>query len=377
LDLDTAHREGRYAEILGFLLRSEGLDYGNLPKGLIPFHKYPEGCRTPFAEHLVEASTYALDATGVGRVHFTAPAQHLGRVQVHLQQIQAALRQRGITVEVSLSTQKPSTATIGVDACNEPVRTEEDQLVFRPAGHGALLTNLCDLQGDIVFIKNIDNVVPERLTAETRLYKRLLGGLLVSLQDRIFAYLRILATGQVDPAVLAEIAGFARQRLNLAVPDAIAAGTTEEQTAHWFTHLNRPLRVCGMVRNEGEAGGGPFWVRRGSDISVQIVEKAQIDLRSPDQQEAFARSTHFNPVDIVCGVRDYQGKPFDLHAFVDRETGFITMKSKNGVALKSMELPGLWNGSMAHWNTVFVEVPRGTFNPVKTVQDLLRPEHQA
>lgn len=376
LDLETLRQEGQCAKILHFLLRPEGLNYGNLPKGLITFHQYPEGNRTPLEEHLAEAVIYTADADGLARIHFTVSPEHLQTVETHIQKAVTRSRQAGITLEPSFSTQKPSSVTIAVDADNEPFRTESDLLVFRPAGHGALLSNLNDLQGDIVFIKNIDNVVPDHLKADTSLYKRLLGGLLVRLQGRIFAFLKGINSGTADNAFCLELAAFAKQWLNLATPADFTKKPWEEQAAHWFALLNRPLRVCGMVRNQGEPGGGPFWVLDGDTPSVQIVEKAQIDLALPDQQAAFSAATHFNPVDLVCGLRDYLGNPFHLPDYVNPDTGFITAKSKDGMELKAMELPGLWNGSMAYWNTVFVEVPLSTFNPVKTVNDLLRPEHQ-
>lgn len=376
LELETLCREGRYGEILAFLLQPKGLNYGNLPKGLITFHRYPEGNRTPLEEHLAEAVDYASDADGVARIHFTVSPEHLPAVEAHVHTAVTRYLEAGVRLEVSFSTQKSSSVTIAVDAHNEPFRTDSDLLVFRPAGHGALLSNLNDLQGDIVFIKNIDNVVPDHLKGDTYLYKRLLGGLLINLQDRIFAFLRAMAADEGDNAFFHELATFSRQWLNLPAPANFANKPREELKAHWLALLNRPLRVCGMVRNQGEPGGGPFWVLDGDDASVQIVEKAQIDLSIPDQQTAFAGATHFNPVDLVCGLRDYQGNSFHLPDYVNPDTGFVTAKSKDGVELKAMELPGLWNGSMAYWNTVFVEVPLTTFNPVKTVNDLLRPEHQ-
>jgi len=376
LDLETLSREGRYAEILRFLLKPEGLNYENLPKKLIKFHRYPGENRTPLEEHLAEAVAYASDADGVSRVHFTVSPEHLPTVEAHIRRAVSRYLQTGIRLNVSFSIQQSSSVTIAVDANNEPIRTESDLLVFRPAGHGALLANLNDLQGDLVFIKNIDNVVPDRLKTETYLYKRLLGGFLVRLQARIFAFIRAMSNDEVNRAFFTELGEFAQQWLNLTAPATLANKPVEEQTAHWLALLNRPIRVCGMVRNQGEPGGGPFWVLDGDQPSVQIVEKAQIDLSITDQQAAFAGATHFNPVDLVCGLRDYLGNPFHLPDYVNPDTGFITAKSKNGRELKAMELPGLWNGSMAYWNTVFVEVPLNTFNPVKTVNDLLRPEHQ-
>ena len=256
--------------------------------------------------------------------------------------------------------------------------TQHGQLLFRPAGHGALLENLQALQGDIIFIKNIDNVVPDRLKAETYLYKKALGGYLVEVQNQVFAYLRQLSTPPVSDKLLRQIFAFARNTLSIVPPPTLKKQTKAEKMAYLKTVLNRPIRVCGMVQNAGEPGGGPFWVQHADGSqSLQIVEMSQVDRQNAAQQAIVAGATHFNPVDLVCGVRDYAGKPFNLMAFTDPNTGFISSKSYDGRELKALELPGLWNGAMAHWNTLFVEVPLSTFNPVKTVLDLLRPQHQA
>lgn len=378
LDLAALLRAGSYDNVLKLLLRPEGLNYGSLPKGLIPFHRYATETRTPFTEHLVEAATYAADAQGVARVHFTVPPDHLAAVERELQRAAPSHAREGGRIEITLSTQKSSSVTIAVDTENQPFRSDDDLLLFRPAGHGALLANLEDLQGDLVFIKNIDNVIVDSLKQDTDRYKRLLGGLLVMVQQRVFDFLRTLGDAESPPAEwLDEVRKYSAQVLNLREPAALRERSAREQAQYWFEKLNRPLRVCGMVRNAGQPGGGPFWVREGDTETVQIVEQAQIDLDDPEQREAFSRSTHFNPVDLVCGLRDFQGKPFQLSDYVNPDTGFITAKSKDGKTLKAMELPGLWNGSMACWNTVLVEVPSTTFSPVKTVNDLLRPEHQA
>lgn len=276
----------------------------------------------------------------------------------------------------SLSIQKPSAQTLAAGPGNDPFRTEDDLLVFRPAGHGALLENLNELDGDIVFIKNIDNVVPDHLRETTNLYKKILAGFLVHLQDELFAHLQSLARGELDQDLLDRIADFAGRQLSTDLPADFRQRPAGEQADILFSSLNRPVRVCGMVRNQGEPGGGPFWVKNNPCCPLQIVETAQIDPADRDQQQILGASTHFNPVDLVCGVRDFMGKPFDLMKYVDFNTGLITAKSLGGRELKAMELPGLWNGSMAYWNTVFIGVPLPTFNPVKTVNDLLRPEHQ-
>jgi hypothetical protein len=379
LDIDGLIKEGRYKEILEYTLKPKGLNYGDLPKGLIKFHRYPERCRTPFEEHLVEAAAYTLDRNGVARVHFTVPPEYEESIKKHIEDVRDYYEASGVRYEVTFSTQDPSTDTIAVDLDNRPFRDARGRLVFRPAGHGALLDNLNGLGGDVVFIKNIDNVVPDGLKHETYTYKRALGGYLVKLQEEIFGYLERLTSGYVSQQLITKAFEFLRYELSTIPPEAIERnGSREEKIGFLISKLNRPLRVCGMVKNEGEPGGGPFWVRqRDGSLSLQIVESSQVDMASYGQRAIWESSTHFNPVDIVCGVRDRLGNPFDLKRFTDPDTGFISVKSMDGRELKALELPGLWNGAMANWNTVFIEVPLITFNPVKTVFDLLRKEHQS
>lgn len=377
--LENAIRSGEYRKILTALLLPEGLNYGNLPKGLIKFHRYQDGSRTPFEEHLAEAVAYTRDARGCARIHFTVPTEPelQNAVRLHLDTVRGRYETDGTHFEITFSIQKPSTDTVAVDLNNRPFRDADGRIVFRPGGHGALLENLNDLQGDIVFIKNIDNVVPDRLKADTIRYKKILGGYLVLLQQRVFRYLEMLSRGRLSGEALAEIFHFIEQAFCTPAPPAIRTGTRREQTAFLRTRLNRPLRVCGMVKNQDEPGGGPFWVEdRQGNIIQQVVETAQINPADPAQQAILTAATHFSPTDFVCAVRDFQGEPFDLLRFRDPDSGFITRKSQNGRDLKALELPGLWNGGMAYWNSVFVEVPVTTFNPVKTVFALLRPEHQ-
>jgi len=377
LHLDAVLSQGRYKTILEALLMPSGLNYASLPKALLHFHRYEDHCRTPLEEHLVEAATLVQDRHQIARLHCTVSPDHGDLMMAHLNHICHRYEQTGVRFDVSWSTQKPSTDTIAVDLDNQPFRDSQGNLLFRPAGHGALIENLNDLQGDIILIKNIDNVVPDHLKAETYTYTRLLGGYLVSLQQQSFAHLERLASGEVTPAILAEMRGFAEQQLSLEVPAIFEQQSHQEQAAWLFQALHRPLRVCGVVPNTGEPGGGPFWVRHADGtMSRQIVETSQVDPQSEAQQAILQASTHFNPVNLVCGVRDFRGQPFDLTSFTDPETGFISHKSHEGKVLKALELPGLWNGAMARWNTVFVEVPITTFNPVKTVLDLLRQEHQ-
>ncbi len=379
LDADAQLGEGRFDVCLEYLLSPKGMDAANLPKGLIPFHAYPDGTRrTPFEEQLVETSLTVQDDRGLARVHFTASPEHEEAIRSHLEKERARYEGEDTRFEIGLSLQMPRTDTIALDMEGRPFRGDDGRLLFRPGGHGALLENIDRLKGDLVFIKNIDNVVPDRLKESTVAYKKALGGVLVALQGEIFRQLEDLAAGEPSEDLLDRVWAFVLSRLSVQPPPEMRKGTRWEQRDFLFDRLNRPLRVCGMVRNEGEPGGGPFWVRnRDGGRSIQIVESSQVDMDSPDQKEIWSSSTHFNPVDLVCGLRDFQDRPFDLPAFRDPETGFVSIKSKGGRELKALELPGLWNGAMASWNTVFVEIPIETFNPVKTVLDLLREEHRA
>ncbi|MFQ5851154.1 MAG: DUF4301 family protein [Candidatus Binatia bacterium] len=378
LDIEAGMAKGQYKEILEYLLTAKGLNYGNLPKGLIKFHRYPGHSRTPFEEHLVEAGAYTLDRNGVARVHFTLSSAHIEAVREHVEKVRSRYEKSGVEYAITFSVQKASTDTLAVDLDNRPFRDREGRLVFRPAGHGALLENLNDLKGEIIFIKNIDNVVPDRLKTQTFIYKRALGGFLVELQKELFGYLKRLSLRDVSERLLEEIFEFTRCKLSIVLPEGIDRGSREDKIKFLFSKLNRPVRVCGMVRTPGGSGGGPFWVgQRDRPASSQIVESSQVDMESAEQRAIWASSTHFNPVDIVCGVRDYLERPFDLTRFTDPSACFISIKSMDGKELKVVELPGLWNGAMANWNTVFVEVPAITFNPVKTVLDLLREEHSS
>ncbi|MBU2055613.1 MAG: DUF4301 family protein, partial [Proteobacteria bacterium] len=365
------------AVILSFIMTEEGLDYGRLPKALLKFHAYREGGRTALEEHLVEAALYARDAGNVSRLHFTVSPEHESAVRGLLSRVTGEYERRMETVfSVGLSTQDPATNTLAADPDLHPFRNAEGELVFRPGGHGSLLANLNGLEADIVFLKNIDNCVPDRLKAETVLWKKLLAGYLVALQEEMFASLLRLDDEGVTEREIGEIAEFCERKVNIVTPPGFRERPLAERRAFLAGKLNRPLRVCGMVKNEGEPGGGPFWIDGGdAGPSLQIVEEFQIDRNSEAQRAVWASSTHFNPVDLVCGIRDYRGGKFDLTAFVDPETAYISRKSEKGRDLLALERPGLWNGSMAFWNTVFVEVPLATFNPVKTVTDLLRPQH--
>lgn len=374
--LESLQEQGRFKDIVRQLLMPGGLNYGALPKGLLSFHKYPEGPRKAMTEHLVEAALYAPNYNGKAYVHFTVSPEHRELFEKECRLVKPDIEQEyGVQIEVSFSIQKPSTDTIAADKNNLPFR-DQGKLLFRPGGHGALLENLNDLDADIVFIKNIDNVVPDRLKDSTVHYKKLLAGLLVSLQEKIANYLKLLDTGKYTRAQLVEIIQFLQQQLYTRHKD-IKTMEDAELVLYLKKKLNRPIRVCGMVRNEGEPGGGPFLVyEEDGSTSLQILESSQIDMNDPEKAAMYHEGTHFNPVDLVCGIKDYKGKKFDLRRYVDKNTGFISIKSKSGQEHKALELPGLWNGAMSDWITVFVEVPISTFNPVKTVNDLLREQHQ-
>jgi hypothetical protein len=379
IGLHEAILQRKYTSVLEALLTEKGLNYGNLPKGLLKFHSYKDGAaRTPVEEHLVEGAAYCRDNAGNVYLHFTVSPEHKDRFEALVKEVKEVYEQRfGVTYHVSYSEQKPSTDTIAVDLDNQPFREEDGTILFRPGGHGALINNLNDLDADIVFIKNIDNVVPDHLKEETFRYKKALGGILLHYQERIFTYLKELEEGDnVNDEFLEQVREFLENALFTVSSEVFSAMDGEEKMTYLIEKLDRPMRVCGMVKNEGEPGGGPFWATNADSSSLQIVEQAQIDMENPEQAEIARNATHFNPVDIVCSLKDHHGKKYDLKRYVDPQTGFISKKSKDGRELKALELPGLWNGAMSDWNTIFVEVPIITFNPVKTVNDLLRPQHQ-
>lgn len=386
LDLADAVRQGEHRLVLGYLLEDFGLGYAQLPKGLLPFHRYPDGIRTAFEEHLVEAADVARDEDGLCLLHFTVSPHHEEGFEQLLARVRPQLEERyDCRFEVSFSFQRPATDTLAVDPKNHPFRLADGTLLFRPGGHGALIENLYDLGRDgwdIVLLKNIDNVVPDGRKPLVHHWKRLLGGCLLAVRERTFAHLDRLEAldgvkGKAAETVLREAGDFLETELSRPLPEGFHATSLKHRRSFLMDALDRPLRVCGVVRNQGEPGGGPFWVESpAGGISPQIVETSQIDPNAPEQQAALKASTHFNPVDIACGLRDRHGRPYDLNRTIDPATVFISEKSHDGRPLKALERPGLWNGAMAGWNTVFVEVPDATFAPVKTVLDLLRPEHQ-
>ena len=371
--------QNQWQEILKYLLTEQGLDYEVLPKGLLKFHQYPNGNRTAFEEHLVEAIHTVRDGKGTCRLHLTVSPEHEEAFRQCFERIRSRYeRQFQCRLEVTFSIQKHSTDTIAVDLENRPFRERDGRLLFRPGGHGALLSNLANIGGDLIYVKNIDNILPDRSREPTILWKKVLGGLLVEIQKTVHGYVRQLMEGSKDVELFEIAMDLAKDRLLISKPQGFKQWTIEKKRDFLLDRLNRPLRVCGMVRNEGEPGGGPFWVEgKDGNLSLQIVESAEVDPQSNEQQAIWSSSTHFNPVDLVCAVRDFQGNPFPLKDYVNPEAVFVSQKSKDGRDLKSLELPGLWNGAMAEWITLFVEVPIATFSPVKTINDLLKPEHQA
>ncbi len=375
-DIPTLASENKYKAVVANMLRKEGLNYGQLPKGMLLFHRYEEGSRTPMEEHLVEGALYAA-SNGEANVHFTVSHEHIEFFEQKVRdKVDSFAKKYDISYNISFSEQKPSTDTVAANPDNTLFRNEDGSMLFRPGGHGALIQNLNDIDADVIFIKNIDNVVPDRIKADTVEYKQVIAGVLVNLQKRVFEYLKILDSGVYNHRKLEEIIRFVQQDLCCRKAD-IKDLEDAELVIYLRNKLNRPMRVCGVVKNVGEPGGGPFLTyNQDGTVSLQILESSQIDKSNEEYMRMFTEGTHFNPVDLVCAVKDYKGVPFDLPKYVDKTTGFISSKSKNGKELKALELPGLWNGAMSDWNTVFVEVPLSTFNPVKTVNDLLREQHQ-
>jgi len=367
---------GNYKAVAANMLKAEGLNYGQLPKGLLLFHNYPEGPRTPMEEHLVEGALYAA-SNGEAHVHFTVSHEHMELFKAKVaQKADLYAKKYGIKYDISFSEQKPSTDTVAANPDGTPFRNSDGSLLFRPGGHGALIENLNEIVADVIFVKNIDNVVPDRLKADTVEWKQIIAGVLVTLQKKAFEYLNLLDTGKYTHEQIEEMIRFVQQDLCCRKAD-IKNLEDAELVIYLRKKLNRPMRVCGVVKNVGEPGGGPFLTyNQDGTVSLQILESSQIDKSNKEYMEMFTKGTHFNPVDLVCAVKNYKGEAFDLPKYVDPTTGFISQKSKSGKELQALELPGLWNGAMSDWSTIFVEVPLSTFNPVKTVNDLLRDQHQ-
>ncbi|MCX2681025.1 DUF4301 family protein [Galbibacter sp. EGI 63066] len=359
------------------MLSEDEFDYGSSPKGLLPFHKYKTHPATAFEEHLYEAALYD-ESNGLAKLHYTISKEHNTDFDDEVGKIQNLVEEKtGVSFSTSFSFQKSATDTVAVDMENEPFRLESGEILFRPGGHGALIENLNDQDADIIFIKNIDNVVVYKYKHEVALYKKILAGKLLKLQEKAFAYAKLLDEAVPDASRIEEMKTFLKEELNVHIKPDVDKYKEVYQIEFLREKLNAPIRICGMVKNEGEPGGGPFWIKdEDGNISLQIIESPQIDGNNKFQQDILKASTHFNPVDIVCGIKNYKGEKYNLLDYVDKRQAFITNKTKEGKELKALELPGLWNGGMAFWNTIFVEVPLTTFNPVKTVVDLLKPAHQ-
>lgn len=364
-------------EFIKTMLDENRLNFGFYPKGLFPFHKYKTEAVTAFKEHLFEAALYA-SANSIANLHFTISEDHKSMFDEELKHIKDDVEQKtNVKFDIAFSYQSKSTNTIALTLNNDPYRTGDGNLLFRPSGHGALIDNLNTLDFDLIFIKNIDNIVVYDKSKKVSDYKKLIAGILLEIQDKAFKYLRLLDGELISEDLITKIELFLSSKMNVVIDSSYKSATLKEKVAYLYRKLNRPIRVCGMVKNEGEPGGGPFWVKDESgNVALQIIEFAQIDIENKIQKEIVANATHFNPVDIVCGIKDYKGVKFNLLQFVDDNAAFVSQKSQSGVDIKVLELPGLWNGSMAYWNTIFVEIPVFTFNPVKTVNDLLKPAHQ-
>lgn len=378
ISLADALAQKRYKDIIAALIGPEGMNYGNLPKGLLSFHTYAAAVRTPLEEQLAEGAQTARKADGSVRVHFTvSPAHHKLFADKIAAVVPALEKTFGVTYDVTLSEQKTSTDTVAANLDNTPFRDSDGNLVFRPGGHGALIENLNDLDASVVFLKNIDNVTPDSRRADTIKYKEIIAGLMIEVRDKIIEYLGLLNSGKYTIDDLRDMIRFLHDTLNVR-NEEMKSMEDAELALYIKNKLNRPLRVCGMVKNEGEPGGGPYITYNpDGTTSPQILESNQIDTANPEYMEMMKSATHFNPVDLVCYIKDADGNKYDLPAHVDVQAGFISSKSLHGKELKAMELPGLWNGAMSDWNTIFVEVPVSTFNPVKTVNDLLRQAHQS
>jgi len=375
-DLNRLLNEKKYVTLLRLFLNSEGLNYGSLPKALLLFHRYSDHIRTAIEEHLIEGAEYCKCKDGIVPIHFTCSEEHQRSFELLIAKVQPWYEKKyNVRYQITFSQQEPSTDTLAVDMNNQPFRDNDGRLVFRPGGHGALLSNLNRFGCDVLFIKNIDNITTDKYNNTTFRYKKVLGGVLLHYCQKIFSYLRQIDSG-AGISLVSELDRFLRDELCIIPPDKFTGYTEDEKLSYFYTKLNRPIRICGMVKNEGDTGGGPFWTRNSDGtVSLQIAETSQLNLTDEKVKTIFTSATHFNPADFALCTNDYKGNKFDLMKYRDADTGFISKKSKDGRDLKALELPGLWNGSMSDWITIFVDVPLITFNPVKSVNDLLKQEH--
>ena len=373
--LEKVVSSGNFRLLLDAVLSEGGLGYANIPKGLVPFHSYAGEPRMAFCEHFKEGLGYINSREAVS-MHFTIPPDFAEQFAAEEKKAAHLFSSEGICFDITYSVQDPQTDTIAVTMDNTPVLDADGSLLRRPAGHGALLKNLNELFHDCIFIKNIDNVAKEGLLPDTVNWKKILGGFLLSIQKRVFRYTEVLSSSGISKSLEHETTSFCSEELFMDISRELAGLSEAGRKEHLLRLLSRPIRVCGVVKNEGEPGGGPFWVETEQGESLQIVESVEVDQGCSSQRSAWENSTHFNPVDIVCGVKNFRGEKFNLADFVDHEAGIITEKTFGGAKIKALELPGLWNGSMSDWITVFVEVPSTTFNPVKTIWDLLKEPHQ-
>jgi hypothetical protein len=364
--------------LLDYILSPNGLNFGWLPKALIPFHCYDKvGMRTALEEHVFEAAQYVRSAGDVCHLHFTVSEEHQKEIIKKIRAVKSLYEKLcGVTYKISFSIQSPSSNKLAVDDHNLPVRDKKGRLVFRPGGHGSLLKNLQDLDADLIFVKNIDNVSPERLLKKNLPYKKMLGGLALKMRQEIFSILRQLENNETESRQIEIIKKYCSELFNITFPRGFSRQSLTIQKKIVRSLLDRPFRVCGMVKNDGEPGGAPFWVQESNGCrTLQIVESGHVNKNSAKQKAVWSRAGYFNPVDMVCCTKNYKGEKFDLDHYVNPDAYLITMKNEKGLSLKALEAPGLWNGAMAYWNTVFVELPNIVFNPVKTVNDLLRAEH--
>ena len=376
-DYNSMSQDEKQVIFVKTMLDESAFNFGNKPKGLLPFHNYKSHITTAFEEHLFESTLYA-SSNKNATLHYTISEHHKDKFENKLNEVKSRIEnQTGVVFNVSFSFQKPSTDTIAVNLNNEPFRFEDGSLHFRPSGHGAIIENLSAINADVVFVKNIDNVVVTQQAQIVADYKKMLAGVLLTIQEQSFGFLEKL-DNDINESLVLEIAQFLTSKMCVILNEDFDDLSLNEKAAYVKGKLNRPIRICGMVKNEGDPGGGPFWVEdTQGNVSLQVVESAQINQNDKTQKDILNNSTHFNPVYMVCGLKNYKGNPFNLPDFVDEKAAFITQKTKDGKDIKALEKPGLWNGSMANWNTIFVEVPQATFNPVKMVNDLLKAQHQA